>query len=188
MVARGRRGGEEIDSEGESWKKGELKRGGEAHGEGAGRADGVAGEEAAKVDDVEDVGEILAVNLEAGVKALGVVEQSASGGVDLEGRINAAAREIDTTENLRAIFGKDVGGIAVKFEGQPGIVLNAAGKPEARIYLIAEAAANCVALILGVREMAGELSFGGGGVIAEEEPAGDRQPGIAEHIGIAEVT
>ena len=52
----------------------QLEGRGEAEGEAAGGGDGVAGEEAAEVDDVEAVVEVVAVGLEAGGEAVGLLE------------------------------------------------------------------------------------------------------------------
>ena len=46
------------------------------------------------------------------------------------------------------------GSVALKLEWQAGVILNSARDPEARRYLIANASANGVALILRIREMA----------------------------------
>ena len=52
--------------------------------------------------------------------------------------------------------------------------------------LIAQAAAQGVALILRVGKVAGELVFGLGRVVAEEEAAGDGDPHIADLVGVAD--
>ena len=148
------------------------------------RPDGVAGEQAAKVDDVEDVVEVLSVNLKPHIQAFGFVDVGAGRRVDLKTRIDAATREVDAAEDLRPIFGQNRGRVAVELERQAGVVLNSAGDPEARHDLIAQAAANGVALVLGIGEVSGELRFRGRGVIAEEQASGDRQTGVADDLGV----
>lgn len=107
------------------------------------------------------------------------------GGIHLKGGVNAAAIEIYAADDGGAVLSESVRRVALKFEGKTGIELNAEGQPEARLDLIAEAAAHGVALVLGDREMAGGLAGGAGSIVAQEESTGDRVPSIAEHIGIA---
>ena len=76
--------------------------------------------------------------------------------------------------------------VAVKIEGQAGVILNSARDPEARRDLVANASANGVALILRIREMAGELRIPQRGVVAQKQAARHRKPRIADRIGIAQ--
>ncbi len=87
---------------------------------------------------------------------LGFVDVGAGRGVDLERGIDAAAIEIDAIQDLLAVLGESGGRVAVELKWQAGVKLNSAGDPEARSDLIANACAKGVALILRIREMAGE--------------------------------
>ena len=75
-------------------------------------------------------------------------EIGASGGIELECRVDAAAREVDAIEDLWAILGEDGGGIAIELEGQTAVVGCADGEPEARMDLIEYATTQGVALVL----------------------------------------
>ena len=97
------------------WK---LKLGLQAQGDTARRTDGVSREQPSKVDDVEYVGKVLAINLQMHLDALRLVNIGARRGVHLEGRIDTAAGEVDPIEHLLAVLGKNCGWIAVKIKGQ----------------------------------------------------------------------
>ena len=115
---------------------------GEAQSVTARGSDGVAGEQTAEIDDVENVGQILSVDLKTHVQPLGFIDIGARRSIHLERRINAAAREINAIQNLLAILREHGRRIAVEFEWQTGIVLNSRGDPESRPHLIAQAPAN----------------------------------------------
>jgi len=68
--------------------------------------------------------------------------------------MDAATIKINTIEHLLAIFLEYRGGVAIEIKRQTSVILNAARDPEAPGDLIANAAANGVALILRIREMA----------------------------------
>ena len=80
-----------------------LKTGREAHSNTSRRPDGVAGEETAEVDDIQDVSQILAVDLKLHLQTLRLVDIHARGSIDLKRRIDAAAFKVDSSEDLRAI-------------------------------------------------------------------------------------
>ena len=82
----------------------------------------------------------------------------------MERRIDAAAGKVDAIQHLLAVFGENLGWVAVELEGEPGVVLNSARDPEAWFDLIAKTPANGVALILRIGEVAGERFRGCGGV------------------------
>jgi hypothetical protein len=74
---------------------------------------------------------------------------------------------------------------ALKVERETRVILNAAGDPKAGSDLIANAAANGVALILRIREMTcGRYHR----VVAEKEAARHGEPSIADGVGIAQET
>ena len=58
--------------------------------------------------------------------------------------------------------------------------------PEALGEIVAHAGAHGVALVLGIPETAGDLTDGVGGVVAEEEAAGDGQIRRAYDVGVAD--
>ena len=127
---------------------------GEAQSVTARGSDGVAGEQTAEIDDVENVGQILSVDLKTHVQPLGFIDIGARRSIHLERRINAAAREINAIQNLLAILREHGRRIAIELKGQPGIVLNSRSDPEPRLHLITQAPANGIALILRIRESA----------------------------------
>jgi hypothetical protein len=159
-----------------------LKTGGEAHSNTPRRPDGVAREETSEVDHIEDVRQILAVDLKLHLKTLRLVDIHAGGCIDLERRIDAPAVKVDSSEDLRAIEGKRFGWVAAELERQASTVLNSASNPKTGLDLVAQAAANGVALVLGVREVTGESRFGFARIIPEKEAAGDGEPGVAELV------
>ena len=124
------------------WRAGEslsLERGVEAKRETARRADGVAGEQAAEIDELQHVGKILPVRLQANVQSLGPVHFAARGRADHQGRVNPAARKINAIEDCLAVFRQHLRRVSVKFEREAGTVLNSAGDPQARFQLISPA-------------------------------------------------
>src|ERR1700678_4284472 len=133
-----------------------LEVGGKAEGETPRRSDGIAGKEAAEIDDIQNVGEILSIGLHPHIQTLRLVNIRAGRGIHLEGRKDAPANEVDAIHDLLAVYlgysGDALGlGFAVralKVEWETCIVLNPAGDPKARSDLITYASANRVALIL----------------------------------------
>jgi hypothetical protein len=91
----------------------------QAEGETARRSDGIAGEQAAKIDDVQDVVQILAVGLEAHLHAVGFVQVGAGRSVGLECGVDAAAGEVDAIEDLLAVLRSTVSGSPSKSKGRP---------------------------------------------------------------------
>jgi hypothetical protein len=79
---------------------------GEAEGEAARRADGVAGEESGEVEEVEGIGEVFAVCLEGSGETFGMMQCCSGGGIEECGREDATAIEVEAGEDLRAVLGK----------------------------------------------------------------------------------
>ena len=132
-----------------------LEVGSQAQGDTSRRADGVAREEPAEIDYVEDVGEVLSIDLKAHRHVVGFINLGGRRGIDLEGGIDAAAGKVDAIENRLPIFRENLRWIAVEFEGEAGVILNSACDPEARCQLVAKTSADGVALILRIGKMAG---------------------------------
>src|SRR5208337_3306344 len=130
--------------------------GGEAQGNATRRPDSIAREQAAEVDDVQNVGEVLAVDLKLHIHVIRLVDVRARRRIHLKRRIDAPAGKVDSTDHLLAVFGERPLWGSVDLEGQPGVVLNSARDPEARFYLVAKASAKAVALILRIGKMARE--------------------------------
>jgi hypothetical protein len=80
-----------------------LEAGGQACGNAARRADGVAGEKASEVDDVENVVEVLGVDLEASIDAVRFVDIGAGGSVDLKRGIDASTGKVDAIDDLLTV-------------------------------------------------------------------------------------
>ena len=87
-----------------------LVAGCEAQSKASRRPDGVAGKQTSEVDYIQHVGEILAVNLQSHLQAFRLVNIRARRSIDLEGRVDAAASEIDAIHDLLAIFGERLDG------------------------------------------------------------------------------
>ena len=141
-----------------------LEIGCEAQSEASRRADRVAGEKATEVDDVENVGEVLSVNLQTNIHSIRFVKIRTRRSIDLEGGVYAAAIEVDSIEYLLAVLCEDCVRVTIKLKRKPAVILYSAGNPEPWLYLIANSAANGVALVLRVRKMPAKLCFGGGSV------------------------
>ncbi len=136
-----------------------LEGGGQAHGNASRRPDGIAGEKPTEVDHVKNIVEVLSVDLKAHIHSIRLVYIHARRGVDLKSGIDAAASEVDAiydglsvglSWSARSVdtFLKSYSWIALKIEWQAAVKLNTAGKPEARIHLVAKTSANRVALVL----------------------------------------
>src|ERR1700685_1404032 len=151
-----------------------LEVGGETKIVAARGANGVAGEEAAEVDDVKNIIKVLSVVLECDNHVVGLVNICARRGIDLERGIDSASGKVDAIQDLLAVFREHRGRIAVELEGEPGGVLNSARDPESRGELVANASTNRVALILRIGEMAAELRFRLGGVVTQKKAARHR--------------
>ena len=78
--------------------------------------------------------------------------------------------KIDPIQYLLAVFGEHRIRVAIELKGQAAIVLNAGGDPETRLQLIPKASANGIALILRIREMAGDLGRRSCGVAPRNRP------------------
>ena len=72
-----------------------LEAGGEAEGHTPRRSDGIAGKKTAKIDDVENVGEVLSIDLKPRSHMVRFVNFRAGRGIDLERRENASAGKVD---------------------------------------------------------------------------------------------
>jgi hypothetical protein len=168
-----------------------LEVGRKAEGETPRRSDGIAGKEAAEIDDIQNVGEILSIGLNPHIQTLRLVNIRARRGIHLEGREYTSAIEVNAVHDLLAIhlgYSGDALGLgfavrALKVERETCIVLNSRSDPKARSDLITYAAANRVALILRIREMAG------GGyhcVVTKKQTARHGKPRVADGVGIAQ--
>lgn len=120
----------------------------EAEGEASRWADGVAGEQTTEVDDVQDVGEILSVDLKEHMQTVRLVNIRARRRIDLQGRVDTSAVKINPIQHLLAVFSQHRGRIAIELEWESGVVLNSPRDPEARCDLVTKASAHGVALIL----------------------------------------
>ncbi len=159
---------------------------GEVEGVAAGRADGVAGEEAAEIDDVQAIVQVLAVGLKVEGQFVGLIKLSAERGVDSEGGLDASAVDVDAVDDGLAILGQRLLVGAIKIKGQATAIFGAGGNPHTRSELIANAGTGGVALILRVGKVSGELGSCVDRVGTGEQTSGYRKPGIAYDIGIAE--
>src|SRR6202041_1772582 len=110
--------------------KQKLERDAEAGRDAAGRADGGAGEEAGKVDDVETVGDVGGLNLELQRAGFLAIELRAH--AEIHGKIwfHAVFREIHAGDDVGAVLrDQDRGrGIFAEVGGQPAAVLSAGGE------------------------------------------------------------
>ena len=75
----------------------------QAEGEAPRRADGIAREEAAEINHIDDVRKILAVRLEAHVQALRLVNVRADGSAYLKRRKDAVAIKIEAVHDLLTV-------------------------------------------------------------------------------------
>ena len=80
-----------------------LKTGGEAHHDTARGTDGVAGKEPSKIDDINNVGEILPVDLKAHIQPLRIIHIRTHGGTYLKSGVDAPSREVDPIHNLLTV-------------------------------------------------------------------------------------
>jgi len=101
----------------------------EAEEQTAWRADGVAGEKAAKIEDLERVVEVFAVGLDSGGESLGMVESCSCGCVEEKSWKDAAAIEIKTAQDSWTVLGENGGWIPLELEGEAGIKLDACCDP-----------------------------------------------------------
>src|SRR5580704_8411331 len=85
-----------------------LETGGETEGVTAGWSDGVAGKEAAEVDDVEAVVDVLHVGLDAHLQFFGAPEIGAEGGINRQGGAHAALGKVHAIHNLLAVLRQGV--------------------------------------------------------------------------------
>src|SRR5271166_4205736 len=152
----------------------------------AGRADGIAGEKAAEVEDVQAVVQVLAVGLKVESEFVGLIKLSAEGGVDGEGGLDVSAREVDAIDDRLAVLGQRLLVGSGEIKGQATAIFGAGGNPHTRNQLITKAGADGVALILRIGEVSGELGGCAHGVGAEKQAAGYREPGVANNVGVAE--
>ena len=75
-------------------------------------------------------------------------------GIHQERRPDAPAVEVAPIQNLLAVLPKHRSRIAIEVKRQPAVVLESTRDPEARLDLIANAAANGVALVLRIGKVA----------------------------------
>ena len=109
-----------------------LEGGGEAEKVAAGRGNGAGGEEAGEIEDVEAVGEVLCVGLQAERAGFLFVEFDSGGGVDGKCRLQASVGKIYSVENLLAVFSDGLIEGSSELEGQATAVGCAPGQPQAR--------------------------------------------------------
>ena len=154
-------------------------------------SDGVAGEKTAEIEDVQHIVEVLPIGLNPYVQTLGLVNIRPRRRIHLKCRKDAATVEVDAVHHLLAVYldyAGDALGLsfpvrALEIEREARVVLNAGSDPKARSDLITHSAANGVALILRV----GEMACGGyHRVIAEKQAARHRKPSIPDRVGIAQ--
>src|SRR6185437_8185660 len=80
------------------------------------RANGIAGKEPAKVDDIETIVQILSIDLKAHLEPLAPVDVGAQRSIDRKQRENAAACEVDAADDLWTILSQRVGLVSGVFE------------------------------------------------------------------------
>ena len=96
----------------------------------SGRADSVAREQAAEVDHVEAVVEVLSVGLQPERSAFFFVEVGAGGDIDGKCGFDASVSEVDAIDHILAVFRKRLGFCSGKFKRQAASVFCAATREE----------------------------------------------------------
>src|ERR1700727_779140 len=142
--------GARIDSSLENAVAPHLERGCKAHHGAASRTDGIAGEEAAEIDEVEGVGEVLPIDLELHGHALGLVDIDPRRRTEQQGGVDAPAGEINTVDHLLAVLLQRGLLVTVELKRKPAAVLNSAGHPETWMHLIDPTRKQSITLVLGI--------------------------------------
>ena len=100
--------------------------------------------------------------------------------------VDTATVKVEPANDGGTVLSEGIRLLACKLEGKARTREKPRGQPDARRNLILEARPDGVALILRVGEVAAELAERGANVVAEEEPASNRKPDIADHVRVAE--
>src|SRR5262249_20838658 len=104
-----------------------------------------------------------------------------------KGRIDATALEVDAIEDSLPILLEHGIRVAVKLERKAGVIFDSETQPQAGRHLIKNAPTKTMALVLRSGQVRSKLRDGVGSIVAQEQSTGDREPDVADHLGIAQI-
>lgn len=113
------------------------------------RANGIAGEQATEVDDVQPIVEVVPVGLQAHLHTIRAVDLEPCGRAYSELRTNAATLEIDSADDSRSVLCESIGLLSCELKRKPGAIACSRGDPETPRKLITKTRSDRVALVLG---------------------------------------
>src|SRR5882724_10220801 len=135
-----------------------LKAGIQAQGIATRRANGIAGEEASKVDNVEAIVQVGDVSLKAHFEFFSFPDVGTDGSVDGKQRLDAANIKVDAVDYFLTILIDGVLLVSRKFKGQAGAVFRAKSDGNTIGQFITESRADGMTLVLRNPESPGEIS------------------------------